>query len=692
MAAGHRAMRGAGRYRPRDPQERHILERARARTEHVVVLMLENRSFDHLIGYLEHPVSCPGSPEFPNIRPEERFANPLDPTKPDSDRTAYPSPDAEYVWHADPPHSHISAKRQMNGRGWRNFKMDGFVNAYAHELKFGVYFAVIHWGRIFGAGLLMSPFVAAGFENLWELSHGRWKEFLLWFGGFSALSLAGVALQQISRVLHVAKSKLAIFGVVGAFVFATIVEGTRYRLDEGLSGFLPWLVCPVLALTGILAAAAFRKKKLNLSDDQIWNKSKNIMRCMRDSLDPAESKIPVLGALAREFAVCTKWFSSVPGATWPNRNFAHAGTSEESVDIEVGFYDAPTVFEWLDESFPDLNKTQPHKTWHIYCNGTPQVIAFPHLWKGDLVKNWFPLEAFFDQVRDPEKGLPKYSFIEPVHSGALSNSQHPGNNQKPTSGSSDFERGEELVRQIYNALRDNPSVFEKTIFLITYDEHGGLYDNEPPPRARQPQPLRYTRRPVELVRRLVAFFVEHRHSPFDFRCYGVRVPAIIVSPWIDKGCVDDTLYDHTSIIATLRRIFDLPGRPLTRRDKNANSFHGLIAERDKPRSPLPPLPPRGDVSLSLNDAGELSSLSDAEATAASEPALLGDPLEKQLVTLEQVANDELDQRVAGTPEESPERAMFAEADVQESGIPAGERLLRYADALRQLDAPTEGVT
>jgi Phosphoesterase family len=340
------------------------------------------------------------------------------------------------------------------------------------------------------------------------------------------------------------------------------------------------------------------------------------------------------------------------------------------------------LFERLDEAFPEPAKSHSPKIWRIYCDGTPQVIAFRKLWEGDRIKNWYRTSDFFDHLGGSEQ-LPKYSFIEPRHTGALSNSQHPSNNKKATSGSSDFERGEDLIRRIYEALCAKPEVFEKTMLVITYDEHGGLFDHEPPPRAKHPTPLRYGGRPVELVRRLVAFFVEHRRSPFDFRCYGVRVPAVVVSPWIDAGCVDDTLYDHTSVIATAKRLFDVKKLPLTRRDRNANSLHRLVEKRDAPRTSYPPLPPRPRVVAPAEDAAvSTPGSADRQVPPGAKTGRLaetGDSLEEQLKTLDIRAIPELHEigvhKLRQGLREEP-----GDADLS-----AGDRLLAIAAALREQD-------
>jgi phospholipase C len=109
--------------------------------------------------------------------------------------------------------------------------------------------------------------------------------------------------------------------------------------------------------------------------------------------------------------------------------------------------------------------------------------------------------------------------------------------------------------------------------VILYDEHGGFYDSVKPGPAAPPNDGAAS---------------SLNASGFGFDVYGVRVPAIVVSPWVEKGRVDSTPYDHSSVLATLERLFGLP--PLTDRDRNANDLLSLITQtcrQDCPESIAP---------------------------------------------------------------------------------------------------------
>jgi phospholipase C len=334
--------------------------------------------------------------------------------------------------------------------------------------------------------------------------------------------------------------------------------------------------------------------------------------------------VPVLARLATGFAVCSRWFCSVPGETWPNRNFAHAATSDGQTDIEIRPYTNRTIFELLEDARAD---------WRIFYDDTPQVWAFPALWDTpERHAKWFPLDTFGSHVAAGE--LTAYTFIEPNHRPPLhtldhepvigvpdlSNSQHPENNLVSNAaydnftlrGESDFTRAEELVATIYEALRAHPEVFGKTLLLITYDEHGGLYDHVPPPTG-VPSPGGE----VSTVGRLQRALFYRKTAAFDFTMLGPRVPAVVISPLVRAGTVDTVPRDHASIPATLRTLFAPDAEPLTARDRWSPPFHGLLT-LPEPRTDLP--------ILSEYSTGLRTAITEPEWTEPRAPAAPAQPL------------------------------------------------------------------
>jgi phospholipase C len=293
-------------------------------------------------------------------------------------------------------------------------------------------------------------------------------------------------------------------------------------------------------------------------------------------------QIPVLSTLAREFAVCDQWFSAMPGPTWPNRFFLHAATSggldrspnaRETARSQFGGYqfENGSIFEALDRS---------GLGWRIYHDDPlPQVSALSVMDLDTMRSHYRRLDDLGADLMD-EDFAPAYVFIEPNY-GLLvpplgdfqcGNSQHPCD---------DVTRGDALIKEVYEAIRQSPH-WESSLLVVTYDEHGGFYDHVPPPPGVPPGD---------------ADGPSNNGHGFRFDRLGVRVPTVIVSPWVpdvrspERTCnlVDNTLYDHTSLLATVERLFGLPA--LTARDAAANDFlHLLSAEtpRDAPRTLPPP--------------------------------------------------------------------------------------------------------
>jgi phospholipase C len=257
--------------------------------------------------------------------------------------------------------------------------------------------------------------------------------------------------------------------------------------------------------------------------------------------------LPILSTLAKEYAVCSRWFCSVPSETWPNRLFAHAATSDNLLDNDERLYSNRTIFEALSHA---------KRSWQIYAGDIPQVAAFSELWFHAGGLRFSRFESFLDHAR---KGtLPNYSFIEPRHFGSGCESQHP---------LSPVLLGEHLLANVYNALTSNAETWRSTLLLVTYDEHGGFFDREHPPAAVPPN----------------AGLVDAKYG-FSFDLLGPRVPMLVISPWVEALCVDDEVHDHTSIMATLRELFGFD-ETLTDRDAAATSVAHLLTQ-STPRDPI----------------------------------------------------------------------------------------------------------
>jgi phospholipase C len=304
------------------------------------------------------------------------------------------------------------------------------------------------------------------------------------------------------------------------------------------------------------------KKKQSDPDDPEAKESPGVvMRCF------LPEQLPVLDYLAREYAVCDQWFCSGPLPTWPNRMFIHAASSggmdrspswDESFIHMVGYgyhFQNGTIFDRLDDA--GFN-------WQVYEGDEfPVSWAFANVNAGDITD----MEDFWSELFDEDFSY-RYVFIEPNYDAILGH--YAGGNSEHPYGS--IILGEKLIGDIYQALSASP-YWQQSAFVILYDEGGGFYDHEPPPGPADVVP------PVPPGDQ---WYLGRNVNGFDFTRLGPRVPAVVVSPWIPRGTIDHTRYDHTSLLKTVERRFGLD--PLTDRDANANDFAHLF-RLQAPRDP-----------------------------------------------------------------------------------------------------------
>jgi phospholipase C len=246
--------------------------------------------------------------------------------------------------------------------------------------------------------------------------------------------------------------------------------------------------------------------------------------------------LPVLSALAKGYAVCDQWFSSVPTETLPNRAFACAATSQGHMDDKTHTFSSPTIFGLLQAA---------NLGWAIYgYNAEPLT---KHTFTQISAADASHFGLFTDFQKAAAAGtLPAYTFLEPSWS-STGNSQHPNY---------DVALGEQLIHDVYEALRGGPG-WPGTLLVITYDEHGGCYDHVPPPWGAVPP--------------------DHDTGEFSFGFdrFGVRVPTVLVCPLIAPGTVyrvpaGGTPLDHTSVLKTVEQRWNLAA--LTARDAAAPGF------------------------------------------------------------------------------------------------------------------------
>jgi len=233
--------------------------------------------------------------------------------------------------------------------------------------------------------------------------------------------------------------------------------------------------------------------------------------------------LQVYGQLVKDSCICDRWFCSVPGATWPNRLYSIAGQSGGTKDNKtIPIYDLPSFVRYLSSG---------KISWRWYSHRAPatlRLVDSEYRNPIHLKSNHF---SYFDKhslfggnsfLEDAAKGkLAAVSWIDPDFGDPLTNSHKNENDDHPPV---DLMAGQELVLKLYNAVVNGPK-WNKTLLVVVYDEHGGLFDHVVPLPAADDRPA--------------------------FRQYGVRVPAFVVSPWAEANSVSHIVFDHTSLIKTI---------------------------------------------------------------------------------------------------------------------------------------------
>jgi phospholipase C len=277
--------------------------------------------------------------------------------------------------------------------------------------------------------------------------------------------------------------------------------------------------------------------------------------------------LPVYDHLAEKFCVCDRWFSSVAGSTFPNRLYALAGKAAGSREnISPPIYHLHSFFRHLDGI--------KGVSWATFVHD-----VVPILWAVDNdypFKNllhehiaWFDghfRPPYFDDTfiqRAAGNKLPSVSWIDPsfadLQTGLMRLISPPSNDDHPPS---DVTAGQALALKVYDALASSKA-WEKTLFVITYDEHGGFFDHVPPPL-----------KPAD-------------DDPAHFARYGVRVPALVISPLLGRRVASHVLFDHTSIIKTILLRFARTGNTIPDMGKRVTAANhlGVLLTETTPRPP-----------------------------------------------------------------------------------------------------------
>jgi phospholipase C len=297
-----------------------------------------------------------------------------------------------------------------------------------------------------------------------------------------------------------------------------------------------------------------------------------IMQCY------APEQVPVLSGIAREFGVFDHWFSEVPSQTFMNRSFWTAATC---TPLPTGGTINSPSSHWMKDNTSEtiFDRLEAHgRTWKVYIKEPAPAsftgfIHWPRL-KERFATNFVPFEEF---KKDAANGtLPDFALIEPnllLGHGDY----HPAEGASlikgmdlPIDPPSAIMSGEVFLEELFETYRSMQSptgsnVWNTTLF-IGWDEPGGTFDHVapgavPPPDASAPA----------------------GQLGFTFDRSGYRVPAIVVSPWVEPGSVFNDEHRHTSMIATLRKVWGL-GDAFTQRDAAAKPID-YVFSRETPTDP-----------------------------------------------------------------------------------------------------------
>lgn len=274
-------------------------------------------------------------------------------------------------------------------------------------------------------------------------------------------------------------------------------------------------------------------------------------------------QIPFQYALADNFTVCDRWFSSFMGQTWPNRFYLHATSSGGRRENRPLWLNAPpTIWERMAVKCRNIQQ---------YAAGSLlwSTVAFPgKAFSGSTPYRRGRIEDFFADARQGR--LPEFSVIDPDFLVSDGYPMH------------DIRVSEAFLSSVYRAMATGPQ-WSRSLLVVTYDEHGGYFDHVAPPCAADARP--------------------------DFTQLGFRVPAFLVGPTVWSGKVVSTQFEHASVAATLATRFGIES--LGPRMDAANDLAACIdpALVGRPR-PAPLLP---TVELSARSAGEATKLPSSQS-------------------------------------------------------------------------------
>jgi phospholipase C len=528
------------------------------KVDHIVVMMLENRSFDHMLGYLSLPQAMGGleRSDVDGLKGNE-FNNDAQGHAVRVHRLA------STRFASDPGHGWNDVAQQLSGGNPAFTSNAGFVTNFANQLAND----------------------AKGLPPQMQTVHDSSKVAV---GGSRLVHFR--PLRPGAVVARASTPGGASHSESGSLAKLTLQRPGNARLATNTAPISQTFVSVSYQATAadLAVAGDWTCQLENMADNELTF-STDVSFTVADhdtrSQEPVASimgyhtadQVPTYNFLAANFAICDRWFASLPTDTWPNRLYGMTGGSGNDVDtpsttlVETNppGFNLKSIFEVLQEQGVD---------WSYYFSDFPFGLVFQRLIRDAAFTS--RMRSIDDFVTRAATGdLPAVSWLDPnfndVPDGPqFSNDDHPPGDVLP---------GQQLVHRIYTALAASPA-WSKTLFLITYDEHGGFYDHVfPPGTPAVPLP--------EPPQQPAAGGPEDADA--NLQRYGLRVPAFVISAWAPPAFVAKKTYDHTSLLSTILRRFCLGanGQPVSMGLRTDTSLDvGGILSAETPRESLPTAP------------------------------------------------------------------------------------------------------
>ncbi len=304
-----------------------------------------------------------------------------------------------------------------------------------------------------------------------------------------------------------------------------------------------------------------------------------------------EGDLPFYYSLANTFTLANRWFCSVPAQTYPNRRFYMAGTASGIVSTDIDNIDVypPNGTIWDQLSGNGIS-------WKNYFSDAPTtaiildtIFRYPENltsiaeFFGDAAAGTLPSVSLVDCNMGAVQGeVPSVvgELPQPVPTFAATPDLAIETTCQSEENPEDVQLGEQFVAGVVNAVMAGPA-WQRTLLVWLYDEHGGYYDHVAPPAAIPPDATPPDIGPAD--------------QPGGYNMYGPRVPVVVVSPYARSHAVTNKVHDHTSVLATIERQWNLPA--LTYRDANAATLADFLdtslmtfAEPPDLAAPANPLP------------------------------------------------------------------------------------------------------